>query len=771
MFERLWYDRPAERWTEALPVGNGRLGAMVFGGVGQERIQFNEDTLWSGCPTDYLHEGASEVLPRIRELLLAGRQQEAEALAMERFMSVPLGQFSYLPCGDMRIEMPGAAAPTDYRRELDLDTAVATTSWRDDDTLFTRRVFASHPHQAIVVRIEADGPKRISAEIALGSPHGRTTVAGDEAGCELRLSGQADDYAWRGRGDRVSDKPPSCLRFAARLRAVAEDGRARLVGDRIMVENARAVTLTLVAATSFVSCQETGADPEVRCAEAMAQAAEAPFPELLSDHVADHQALYRRASLDLGESDLTPRPTNARIASFAEDRDPALVALFYQFGRYLLIACSRPGSQPANLQGIWNEELAPPWDSKYTCNINTQMNYWPAEPAALGECAEPLFQALRELAVTGAEVAREHYGARGWVVHHNFDLWRGAAPINHANHGIWPTGGAWLCQHLWWHYQFTGDAKFLAETAYPLMRSACEFFLDTLVEDPRDPERHLISGPSNSPEQGGLVMGPTMDHQIVRSLLGATIEAATLLGIDEPFVERLNETAERIAPNRIGRHGQLQEWLEDVDNPTNEHRHVSHLWGLHPGREIDPVATPDLAEACRVTLAHRGDGGTGWSRAWKINFWARLFDGDHAFELLRNLLVPAGTSHLGGHDGGVYANLFDAHPPFQIDGNFGATSGIGEMLLQSQRRRKGRHILHLLPALPSALPHGTATGLRARGAFHVDLDWSEGRLASVRVLSLRGERAWVQYGEAILPLVLPAGGERTFTGTDFLPVV
>ncbi|MBT7300894.1 MAG: glycoside hydrolase family 95 protein [Victivallales bacterium] len=767
MTTRLWYDRPAEEWTSALPVGNGHLGAMVFGGVAHERIQFNEDTLWSGQPTDYAHPGAAEALPKIRELLLAGRQQEAEALAMERFMSVPLGQFSFLPCGDLHIEMPMAEETFAYSRELDLDTAVATTRWQADGTVYTRRVFASHPHRAVVVRIEADGPETITAEISLDTPHARCRTTGVADTDELQLCGEADDYAWAGKGDRASDKPASCLEFAARVRGSVEGGSLTVVGDRLAIADARAVTLVLVAGTSFVSFAATSADPGARCATAMGLVAGVDFADLLADHIADHRFLFRRMSIDLGETELSCRPTATRIATFAEDVDPDLVALFHQYGRYLLIACSRPGSQPANLQGVWNQELSPPWDSKYTCNINTQMNYWPAETANLGECAEPLFSALAELAQTGAQVARTHYDAPGWVVHHNFDLWRGAAPINAANHGIWPTGGAWMCQHLWWHYQFGGDAIFLAETAYPLMHAASEFFLEVLVEDPREPERYLISGPSNSPEQNGLVMGPTMDHQIIRDLLANTAAAADCLGIDTEFAKRLRQTAARIAPNRIGQHGQLQEWLEDVDIPTNEHRHVSHLWGLHPGTEIGPIQAPELAEACRVTLAHRGDGGTGWSRAWKINFWARLLDGDHSFELLKNLLVPAGTSHLGGHSGGVYANLFDAHPPFQIDGNFGATSGINEMLLQSHRREGKRYVLHLLPALPAALPSGIVTGLRARGGFEVDLRWADGQLVAARIVSLLGQPVLVQYGEKLIGLDVPAHNECEVTPADF----
>jgi alpha-L-fucosidase 2 len=464
---------------------------------------------------------------------------------------------------------------------------------------------------------------------------------------------------------------------------------------------------------------------------------------LRADHVADHQHLFRRVRLDLGATESASLTTDRRLKSVSQKDDPALASLFFQYGRYLMIASSRPGGQPANLQGLWNESLNPPWDSKWTVNINTEMNYWPVEVANLSECASPLFDLIADVAETGKIVAKEHYGARGWVLHHNTDLWRGAAPINGADHGIWVTGGAWLCHHLWDHYLYSGDRAFLANRAYPLMKEAALFFVDFLVEDPKT--GWLISGPSNSPEQGGLVMGPTMDHQIIRDLFQNTIQAAELLKCDTELVAQLREKLPRIAPNQIGKHSQLQEWLEDKDDPKNEHRHVSHLWGLYPGWEITPDGTPELFRAARQSLIFRGDGGTGWSKAWKINLWARLLDGDHAHKMLVEALA-----------GNTLPNLFDTHPPFQIDGNFGATSGIAEMLLQSQNG-----LIRLLPALPGAWPTGSVTGLRARGGYVVDLAWEDSKLSRAVIHSEFGNPCRVSFGEGLEELRIPAGQSLT----------
>ena len=562
--------------------------------------------------------------------------------------------------------------------------------------------------------------------------------------------------------------PESKVTFEARLKVVNDGGELIKNGNSIQIKNAKSATLFLVAATSFVSYNDISANPSVKCDKYLKDLNGKSYTTLKSDHIKDYQKLYSRVELFLGSSDISGRPTNERINSFKQDEDPALVALLYQFGRYLLISSSRPGTQPANLQGIWNDKMAPPWDSKYTININTEMNYWPAEMTNLAECTEPLIKMVTELSETGKNVAKEHYNMDGWVAHHNTDLWRGAAPINNANHGLWVVGGAWLCQHLWWHYQFTGDKEYLKNKAYPILKEASRFFTQYLVADPKKPE-WLVSGPSNSPEIGGLVMAPTMDHQIIRNLFANTIEAAEILGIDADFVKTLKEKRAKIAPNQIGKFGQLQEWLEDKDDPKNEHRHVSHLWGLHPGDEIHPLTTPELAEACKVTLSHRGDGGAGWSRAWKINFWARLLDGDHAFLLLKNLILPSIVQDRYTPDGGgLYMNLFDACPPFQIDGNFGATSGITEMLLQSHLRdNNGDFYQDILPALPSELANGKISGIKGRGGFEISIKWENKKLVTVEAKSLLGNNLNMRYSGKLIKQTTSPGKIYSFHAEDF----
>jgi alpha-L-fucosidase 2 len=642
--------------------------------------------------------------------------QDETPPAFPRYMA------DYQPFGDVFLKFENQKPVTYYRRELDLRTAISRVWCIQEGVKFTREYFASAPHQAIVMHIEGDKPGKVSLSARLNSVHTlSSTRKQDES--TLSLTVQVRNGALRG---------------VSYLRVEVSGGKVKTTGDEISIEKADEATFYLVAATNFKNYKDVSGDPQAICESTVRGLQGKEYAEIRSEHIKEYQQYFNTLSLDLGAAKTELLPTNERIAKFAGTPDPALLTLYLQYGRYLLISSSRPGTGPANLQGIWNNLLTPPWGSKYTTNINAEMNYWPSEILNLSSCSEPLFGLIDDVAETGAMTAKAHYGAPGWVVHHNTDLWRGTAPVNASNHGIWVTGGAWLTQHLWEHYLFTQDKEFLQKRAYPRMKEAANFFVSFLVKDPNT--GWLISTPSNSPEQGGLVAGPAMDHQIIRELFRNCVEASEILGVDAPFRQTLKEKLDHLAPDQIGKFGQLQEWLEDKDDTTNRHRHVSHLWAVYPGKGITWDRTPDLMKAARQSLIYRGDGGTGWSLAWKVNLWARFKDGDHSMRMVKALLSPAEDGS-GGERGGVYRNLFDAHPPFQIDGNFGGAAGIAEMLVQSHM-----DYIDLLPALPSLLSDGEIRGICARGGFVLNLRWQKGKLQQVEVVSQAGKDCFLKYG-------------------------